>query len=51
MNQETKKDQNCNSKTEVYSRVVGFYRPVEQWNAGKQDEFTQRKTFEVTTAK
>ncbi len=35
----------CGSKTEVYSRVVGFYRPVQQWNDGKQQEFTERKTF------
>ncbi len=35
----------CGSKTEVYSRVVGFYRPVQQWNDGKQQEFTERKTY------
>lgn len=33
---------------EVYSRVVGYFRPVNQWNAGKQQEFRDRKTF--TTA-
>lgn len=27
---------------EVYSRVVGYYRPVSQWNRGKQEEFAQR---------
>lgn len=37
----------CGSKTEVYSRVVGFYRPVQQWNDGKQQEFSERKTFAV----
>lgn len=37
----------CGSKTEVYSRVVGFYRPVQQWNDGKQQEFKERKTFVV----
>ncbi|MEM5879085.1 MAG: ribonucleoside triphosphate reductase [Candidatus Aenigmatarchaeota archaeon] len=37
---------NCNRKTEVYSRVVGYLRPVEQWNEGKQEEFKQRKTFD-----
>ncbi|MEM5772906.1 MAG: ribonucleoside triphosphate reductase [Candidatus Aenigmatarchaeota archaeon] len=36
----------CNRKTEVYSRVVGYLRPVEQWNEGKQEEFKQRKTFD-----
>ena len=35
----------CNQKTEVYSRVVGFYRPVQQWNDGKQEEFKNRKVF------
>lgn len=33
-------------RAEVYSRVVGFLRPVEQWNNGKQAEFKDRKTFE-----
>ncbi len=35
-------------RTEVYSRVVGYLRPVEQWNVGKQDEFRERKTFSET---
>lgn len=30
---------------EVYSRVVGYIRPVQQWNAGKLEEWKQRKTF------
>lgn len=30
---------------EVYSRVVGYLRPVSQWNDGKQAEFSMRKTF------
>lgn len=33
-------------KTEVYSRVVGYIRPVEQWNKGKQAEFADRKEYE-----
>jgi ribonucleoside-triphosphate reductase (formate) len=37
----------CASETEVYSRVVGYLRPVRQWNNGKQAEFEIRKTFEV----
>jgi len=32
---------------EVYSRVVGYLRPVGQWNKGKQEEFKERKTFKV----
>ena len=37
----------CGDETEVYSRVVGYLRPVKQWNEGKQQEFKQRKTFHV----
>lgn len=33
-------------KTEVFSRVVGYIRPVAQWNDGKQEEFRQRSTFD-----
>ena len=33
--------------TEIYSRVVGYYRPVGQWNKGKQSEFGDRVTYEV----
>ncbi len=32
-------------RAEVYSRVVGYLRPVEQWNAGKQAEFADRRVF------
>lgn len=35
----------CDSDTEVYSRVVGYLRPVGQWNNGKQTEFCMRKTY------
>ncbi len=37
----------CQHKTEVYSRVVGFFRPVQQWNKGKQEEFGQRREYVV----
>ena len=37
----------CGAETEVYSRVVGYLRPVKQWNNGKQTEFCMRKTFKV----
>lgn len=36
----------CGGKCEVYSRVVGYLRPVDQWNDGKQAEFNIRKTFD-----
>jgi len=35
----------CGAPTEVYSRVVGYLRPVQQWNAGKQAEFTRRHLY------
>lgn len=35
------------TECEVYSRIVGYFRPVKQWNNGKQEEFSQRVTFEV----
>jgi anaerobic ribonucleoside-triphosphate reductase len=31
--------------TEIYSRVVGYYRPVQNWNKGKVEEFSRRKTI------
>ena len=31
-------------KTEIYSRVSGYFRPVQQWNKAKQEEFSDRKT-------
>ncbi len=37
----------CMEKTEVYSRVVGYFRPVQQWNKGKQEEFKDRREFVV----
>ena len=37
----------CGQETEVYSRVTGYYRPVTRWNKGKQEEFKDRKTFEI----
>ena len=37
----------CNAATEIYSRVVGYLRPVKQWNKGKQAEFELRQTYHV----
>ena len=42
------KDKKCN--VEVFSRVTGFFRPVQSWNKGKAEEFRQRKTFDVEKA-
>jgi hypothetical protein len=33
--------------TEVYSRIVGYLRPVQNWNAGKRQEFADRKPFNL----
>ncbi|ACR79250.1 ribonucleoside triphosphate reductase [Kosmotoga olearia] len=37
----------CGQPTEVYSRITGYYRPVQHWNIGKQEEFKSRKEFRV----
>ncbi len=38
----------CSARNEVYSRVVGYIRPVASWNAGKKEEFKQRKTYDYS---
>ncbi len=37
----------CGKECEVYSRVVGYYRPVKNWNEGKKKEFKDRKEFVI----
>ncbi len=37
----------CDRETEVYSRVVGYLRPVKQWNDGKRAEYYRRQTFNI----
>lgn len=37
----------CNKECEVFSRVCGYFRPVQSWNDGKQEEFKKRKTYEL----
>ena len=39
----------CGMKTDVYSRVVGYYRPTNHWNPGKKQEFRERRTFHAST--
>ena len=41
------KCEKCNAQTEVYSRVVGYLRPVNQWNEGKQAEFKLRSLYKI----
>ncbi len=36
----------CGMKCEIFSRVVGYHRPVQQWNKGKQEEFKDRIEFD-----
>ncbi len=40
----------CGSECEIYSRIVGYIRPVKQWNKGKKAEFKNRKTFDMAKA-
>jgi len=40
----------CGAETEVYARVVGYMRPVSQWNKGKQAEYRQRRNFQIMQA-
>ena len=37
----------CHNKTEVYSRITGYYRPVQNWNDGKAQEFKQRRVYDA----
>ncbi|MBQ4090852.1 MAG: ribonucleoside triphosphate reductase, partial [Clostridia bacterium] len=37
----------CGKKTEVYSRITGYYRPVQNWNDGKSQEFKERRTYNI----
>ncbi len=37
----------CHEKTEVYSRITGYYRPVQNWNNGKAQEFKDRKEYKI----
>ena len=41
----------CGEKTEVYSRITGYYRPVQNWNAGKTEEFRERKVYKIDEAR
>jgi hypothetical protein len=36
----------CNAKTEIFSRVVGYFSPISHWNPGKRQEFKDRKNFD-----
>ena len=40
----------CGGKTEVYSRITGYYRPVQNWNDGKAQEYKDRKEYDIEHA-
>lgn len=40
----------CGEEAEVYSRITGYYRPVKNWNAGKSQEFKDRKVYRIGDA-
>ena len=40
----------CGRRTEVYSRITGYYRPVQNWNAGKTQEFKDRREYVIETS-
>ena len=40
----------CGGATEVYSRITGYYRPVQNWNDGKTQEFKDRKVYDISNS-
>jgi anaerobic ribonucleoside-triphosphate reductase len=46
LNGEQPRCAHCNQETEIYSRVVGYLRPIKQWNDGKQAEYAMRCTYQ-----
>ena len=41
----------CGQKTEVYSRITGYYRPIQNWNDGKSQEYKDRKVYDIKGSK
>ena len=50
LNGEKFKCPECGAKTEVYSRITGYYRPVQNWNDGKSQEYKDRKVYDPIKA-
>ncbi|MBE6691320.1 MAG: ribonucleoside triphosphate reductase, partial [Ruminococcaceae bacterium] len=40
----------CGKEAEVYSRITGYYRPVKNWNAGKSQEYKERKVYDISSS-
>ncbi len=38
----------CNAECEIWSRIVGYLRPVKNWNRGKREEFRERVPYKIT---
>jgi len=51
MNGEVYECPDCGEKTEVYSRITGYYRPVRNWNDGKTQEYKERTVYDVASSK
>jgi ribonucleoside-triphosphate reductase (formate) len=47
MSKKKKTNQSTRTRCEMYSRVVGYLRPINQWNDGKRQEYKDRKVFKV----
>ncbi len=47
---EVKECPHCHAKTEVYSRITGYYRPVQNWNDGKLQEYANRTEYNIATS-
>ncbi len=48
---ESNKCPECGETTEVYSRITGYYRPVQNWNDGKTQEYKDRKVYDIENSK
>ncbi len=40
----------CKRRTEIYSRITGYYRPVQNWNVGKAEEFKERREYDIASS-
>lgn len=47
---EMKNCPHCGAKTEIYSRITGYYRPVQNWNDGKLQEYANRKEYDIANS-
>lgn len=48
---EEQNEHTCGMPVECWSRVTGYFRPVSAWNKGKQEEFKDRKRFDMDLAR